>query len=57
MGTFTPGTTGSTTREGCLGENATETVAWPFGLVSAKLQTGWLPFGAAIVIRIRDPAR
>jgi hypothetical protein len=38
-------------------EYAIATVAFPFGWVSPKDQTGWSPFGAVIVTRIRDPAR
>jgi hypothetical protein len=53
----TPGTTGSTTLDGIFRENAIETVAVPLGAVSPKDQMGWVPFGAAIVTRIREPVR
>ncbi len=33
------------------------TLALPFGRVSPNDQTGWSPFGAVIVTRMRDPAR
>jgi len=40
-----------------LGEWATETVALPVGLISLNDQTGWSPFGAETITRMRDPAR
>jgi hypothetical protein len=57
VGTLTPGTTGSTTLDGICVERAIETVAVPAGSVSPNDQIGWSPFGAAIVTRIREPAR
>ena len=38
-------------------ECAIETLAFPFGSVSLNDQIGWSPFGAEIVMRIREPAR
>ena len=53
-----PGTTGSTTREGICGEEATYTSdVVPGGWVSPNDQIGWLPFGAETVTRMREPAR
>ena len=43
--------------DGMLLETAIETVAVPAGSVWLKDQTGWLPLGAAIVTRMREPAR
>ena len=41
-----------------LGENAICSVAVPdVGSVWLKDHTGWVPFGAAIVSLIREPAR
>jgi hypothetical protein len=40
-----------------LWEKATVTRARLRGTVSAKDQTGWSPLGAAIVTRMREPAR
>jgi hypothetical protein len=57
VGTLTPGTTGSTTRDGMVDENAIVAVAVPFGCVSLNDQIGCVPFGAAIVTRMREPAR
>jgi hypothetical protein len=58
VGTFTPGTTGSTRNDGCRVEYEIETVDVPLGgCVSLNDHTGCAPFGAAIVTRIRDPAR
>jgi hypothetical protein len=48
--------TGRTTLDGMLFEYAIATVALPFGVL-AKAHTGWSPFGALIVTRIREPAR
>ena len=56
-GTLTPGTTGSTMFDGIDGENCTETLAVPDGFVCANAQSGCGPPGAAIVTRIREPAR
>jgi hypothetical protein len=40
-----------------LGANAIDTLAFPsVGSVNAKDHTGWVPFGAEIVTRIREPA-
>jgi hypothetical protein len=40
-----------------LGENAIDTFAAPLaGWVSLKDHTGWVPFGAEIVTRMREPA-
>jgi hypothetical protein len=55
VGTVTPGTTGSTRLDGMVLENATDVV--PIGTVSSKAQIGCVPFGAAIVTRMRDPVR
>ena len=55
VGTFTPGTTGSTSRDGIDFENAIDDV--PVGFVCANDHTGCVPFGAEIVTRIREPAR
>ena len=38
-------------------ENAIDTFAVPLGFVWAKDQIGWVPFGAAIVTRMREPER
>jgi len=52
------GTTGSTRLEGRFADEATYTCdVVPAGSVSSKDQIGWVPFGAAIVTRIREPAR
>jgi hypothetical protein len=55
VGTLTPGTTGSTSRDGMVEENAIE--ATPVGFVWLKDQMGCVPFGAEIVTRMRDPVR
>jgi hypothetical protein len=55
--TFTPGTTGRIRLEGIVFENAIDTFAAPFGSVYLNDQTGCVPFGAEIVMRIREPAR
>src|SRR4051794_40981054 len=52
VGTFTPGTTGSSSRDGCCVEWAIETFAAPGGSVSPNDQMGWSPFGAEIVTRM-----
>jgi hypothetical protein len=57
VGTLTPGTTGRIRLEGVFRENSIDTVGVPFGTVSPNAQIGWVPLGAEIVIRIRDPAR
>ena len=57
VGTPTPGTTGSTRLEGIVVENAIDTLPLGLGCVWLKDHTGCVPFGAAIVTRIRDPAR
>src|SRR5262249_2971869 len=58
VGTLTPGTTGNTRLDGIVGENWSETVAVaPAGCVCANDQMGCVPLGAAIVTRMRDPAR
>ena len=56
VGTFTPGTTGSTRLDGIDLENAIETFPW-LGIVWANAHTGCVPFGAEIVTRMREPAR
>jgi hypothetical protein len=39
-------------------ENSTDTFGFPFaGTVCSKPQIGWVPLGAEIVTRIREPAR
>jgi hypothetical protein len=53
----TPGTTGSTKLDGMLGDIAIETCEVPVGTACANAHTGCAPFGAAIVTRIRVPAR
>jgi len=55
VGTPTPGTTGSTRLDGIVGENAIDVVL-PLG-ADGKDQIGWVPFGAAIVTRTREPVR
>jgi hypothetical protein len=55
--TLTPGTTGSTSLDGIDEEKAIETVPAGFGSVWLKDHTGCVPFGEAIVTRMRDPAR
>jgi hypothetical protein len=57
VGTLTPGTTGRIRLDGLLFENAIDSVAAPFGTVWVNAQIGWVPFGAAIVTLIREPAR
>jgi hypothetical protein len=57
VGTATPGTTGSTRLEGIEFEWAMLTVPVPDGSVWLNDQTGCVPFGAEIVMRMRDPAR
>jgi hypothetical protein len=62
VGTDTPGTTGRTSLDGMAGEYAIDTderVPFypPCGCVSLKDQTGCVPFGAAIVTRIRERLR
>jgi hypothetical protein len=58
VGTLTFATTGRIRLEGVLGEYPIDSVAVPdVGSVSLKDHTGWVPFGAAIVSLIRDPAR
>jgi hypothetical protein len=57
-GTLTPGTTGRVRLDGMVLENATDSVAVPAeGCVTLNDQIGWVPFGAAIVTLIREPAR
>jgi hypothetical protein len=57
-GTLTPGTTGRLRLEGMVLEKAIDSVAVPVGgCVSLNDQIGWVPFGAAIVTLIREPAR
>ena len=65
----TPNATGSTRLDGIAGEKAIDTlglarVPAPGGTLRGagaavwlKDQTGWAPFGAAMVTRIRVPAR
>jgi hypothetical protein len=53
----TPGTTGSTKNDGIDGPNPIATLPLPLGSVSGNDQIGCVPFGAAIVTRIRVPAR
>jgi hypothetical protein len=55
--TLTPGTSGRISADGIRLENAIQTRALPEGLGWLKDHTGWVPFGAAITTRIRDPAR
>ena len=43
--------------DGMDGEKEIETFPLPFGCVWLKDQIGWVPFGAAIVTRMRDPMR
>ena len=57
VGTFTFGTTGSMRLEGLALEKAIDTVAVPFGTVWLKDHTGWVPSGAEIDTRMREPAR
>jgi hypothetical protein len=57
VGTLTPGTTGRTRLDGMDVEKAIETVPLGFGCVWLKDQMGCVPFGEAIVTRMRDPAR
>jgi hypothetical protein len=58
VGTATPETTGRTRLDCSLGENAIDTRdVPPIGLVSLNDQIGCVPFGAAIVTRIRVPFR
>ena len=57
MGTSTPGTTGSTRRDGIDLAWAIATDAVPLGSLSPKAQIGWSPLGAENVTRMRDPAR
>ena len=55
---MTPGTTGRVRLDGIVLENATDSVGVPVeGRVSLNDQIGWVPFGAAIVTLIREPAR
>jgi hypothetical protein len=55
---LSPGTTGRTSRDGCLREDDTHTFAVPFaGRGSEVDQIGWVPFGALIVTRMREPFR
>jgi hypothetical protein len=53
----TLGTTGRTSLDGLRREAAIATVVVPFGCVWPNDQIGWSPFGAAIVTRMREPAR
>jgi hypothetical protein len=54
----TPGTTGRTSREGSVREEAMWTFeVVPGGWVSSKDQIGCVPLGAETVSLIRDPAR
>jgi hypothetical protein len=56
--TLTPGTTGSVRFDGMVGENAIDSVGVaPTGCVWLNAQIGCVPFGAAMVTLIRDPAR
>jgi hypothetical protein len=57
VGTLTPETTGSMRLEGIEVDSATATVAVPLGCVWLNDQIGCVPFGAAIVTRMREPAR
>jgi hypothetical protein len=61
VGTSTPGTTGRTRLDGISAEDAIDTVEVvpevPAGWVSPKDHTGCAPFGAAMVMRMRDPVR
>jgi hypothetical protein len=57
VGTLAPGTTGRTTLDGIDVEKAIETFPLGFGTVWLNDQIGCVPFGAAIVTRMRDPAR
>ena len=54
----TPGTTGSTRLDGIVGDSAIQICEVPLrGSASLNDQTGCVPLGAAIVTRIRVPAR
>ena len=58
VGTLTPGTIGRVRLDGMLGEKAIDTLAVPpSGCVWPNDQIGCVPFGAAIVTLMRDPAR
>jgi hypothetical protein len=58
VGTLTPGTIGSVRLEGMLGEKAIDSLAVaPSGSVWPNDQIGWVPLGAEIVTRTREPAR
>lgn len=57
VGALAPGITGRTRLDGADGDEAIETVDVPAGTVWPKDQTGWVPLGAEIVTRRRDPAR
>ena len=58
VGTLTPGTIGSVRLDGMLGQNAIDSAAVvPGGCVSPNDHTGSVPFGAAIVTRMCEPAR
>jgi len=56
-GAVAPGTTGSTKLDGIVREKPIETLAVPVGTDWLNAQTGCAPLGAAIVTRIRVPAR
>src|SRR5947208_2586021 len=56
VGTVTPGTTGRTRYDEDV-PKAIDTVPFPFGSVSGNDQIGCVPFGAAIVTRMRVPLR
>jgi hypothetical protein len=56
VGTLSPGTTGSTSRDGIFRECAIAIRA-PAPCANWKAQIGWSPLTAEIVIRIREPAR
>jgi hypothetical protein len=55
---LSPGTTGSTSRDGCLRDVDTQTFAVPLaGRGSEVDQIGWVPLVALIVTRMREHLR
>ena len=58
VGTLTPGTIGRIRLDGMLDEKGIDSVAVvPAGCVWLNDHTGCVPFGAAIVTLMREPAR
>jgi hypothetical protein len=57
VGALSPGTTGRIRLDGLERENRIDTFAGPDGMVLLNDQMGCVPFGAAMVTRIRVPAR